>query len=298
MADAKIATLHHQLAYRLQDHCIDLAGYGTPDALFILAETADKVLTIVQAPKQIDSESLSKLFPTSWITNYEKLMEEERPVQTQECIFVKRSDGTVETIFKEPEEARASTSRPSIFKTQYMIQPVSADRTIPIVWFQSSGEPVYASHINGHFIWDTAPEECDEDCPCRNDYDEDEFLPSFFKPKGRLKLKRLSCRPIDFNTRRKDDPDYPWVGISEETRRRSDQEMKEEMKNHPLPIYRKAFRILEKEGFFDRHEKCQPISTMETTVAPPVPCYMASPAKPTLDLSSEEEYPPLPPTTS
>ena len=66
ISSAKIATLHHQLVYRLQNHALDLP---TPehhsDALMVLAES-DQIPTIIQIPRQIPQHELIKLIPLEW----------------------------------------------------------------------------------------------------------------------------------------------------------------------------------------------------------------------------------------
>ena len=65
VASSQIATLHQKVCYRVQDHAIGLNGYGSEDALFVLSETAEKAPTIVNAPRQMDADTLKKLVPTS-----------------------------------------------------------------------------------------------------------------------------------------------------------------------------------------------------------------------------------------
>ena len=69
---SKIATLHHQIVYRLQNHALDLpTAQTTSYALMILADT-DTIPTIIQIPKQIQKQELLKLMPLEWLTNYEQ----------------------------------------------------------------------------------------------------------------------------------------------------------------------------------------------------------------------------------
>ena len=62
ISTSKIATLHHQIVYRLQT---------TSDALMILADTNTNP-TIIQIPKQIQKQELLQLMPLEWLTNYEQ----------------------------------------------------------------------------------------------------------------------------------------------------------------------------------------------------------------------------------
>ncbi|KAH9780730.1 hypothetical protein KPL71_008191 [Citrus sinensis] len=84
ISSAKIATLHHQLVYRLQNHALDLP---TPehhsDTLMVLAES-DQIPTIIQIPRQIPCHELIKLMPLEWISNYEQFHNNTGPIQTSE----------------------------------------------------------------------------------------------------------------------------------------------------------------------------------------------------------------------
>ncbi|KAH9751001.1 hypothetical protein KPL71_014108 [Citrus sinensis] len=84
ISSAKIATLHHQLVYRLQNHALDLP---TPehhsDPLMVLAES-DQIPTIIQIPRQIPRHELIKLMPLEWISNYEQFHNNTTPIQTSE----------------------------------------------------------------------------------------------------------------------------------------------------------------------------------------------------------------------
>ena len=95
ISSAKIATLHHQLVYRLQNHALDLP---TPehhsDTLMVLAES-DQIPTIIQIPRQIPRHKLIKLMPLEWISNYEQFHNNTAPIQTSESMFERRQDGTV-----------------------------------------------------------------------------------------------------------------------------------------------------------------------------------------------------------
>ena len=100
ISSAKIATLQHQLVYRLQNYALDLL---TPehhsDALMVLAES-DQIPTIIQIPRQIPRHELIKLMPLEWISNYEKLHTNTSPIQTTESMFERISDGSVQMTFR------------------------------------------------------------------------------------------------------------------------------------------------------------------------------------------------------
>ena len=60
------ATLHHQIIYRIQDHCFDLPGEKefAGNALMVLAAEDQEIPTIIQVPRQIPREELRQLIAT------------------------------------------------------------------------------------------------------------------------------------------------------------------------------------------------------------------------------------------
>ena len=76
------ATLHYQMAYRLQDHALDLAVPSSTDALMISVDP-NQMATCTHIPRQIPTEELVKLLPGAWVTNYEKLWQPNTMAQTQ-----------------------------------------------------------------------------------------------------------------------------------------------------------------------------------------------------------------------
>lgn len=99
-------TLYHHIIYLLQNHSIDLPILGcSSDALLVVTNKEDEVPSIVQIPRRIPREDLIKLIPLEWVTNYEKYHLDKRPIQTQDATFRRSADGTVKTIFKNPEKA-------------------------------------------------------------------------------------------------------------------------------------------------------------------------------------------------
>jgi len=130
VSEALSATLHHQIIYRLQDHAIDLALPSCKDgALFVLANNQEDTPSIVQIPRNISQQELQKLVPMQWVTNYEKLHMNQKPMKLTEATFRRSIDGTVRTIFKAPEDTPSSNS--SIFQS-LMISPVIKERKIPL----------------------------------------------------------------------------------------------------------------------------------------------------------------------
>ncbi|KAH9716976.1 hypothetical protein KPL71_021655 [Citrus sinensis] len=178
VSSAKIATIHHQLVYRLQNHSLILP---TPpdlssDTLMILAESPD-IPTIIQIPRQIPRADLLKIMPLEWITTYEHFHQNTTPVQTSEPMYEKRPDGSVRLQFKPPPSAPAEPPRLSF--TCSMVQPVDI---IP--------EDVPGSG------------RCDSGCPCNDDEDDYSSRPkkkNIIYPACKLYL------PEDDD----DEPDYP-----------------------------------------------------------------------------------------
>ncbi|KAL0444948.1 UNVERIFIED_CONTAM: polyprotein [Sesamum latifolium] len=76
-----MATLHHQLVFRLQNHSLDLPNQGSRDAPMVLANSGTEVPTIIQIPRQILRKDLEKLVPTEWITNYESLQQQHETIR-------------------------------------------------------------------------------------------------------------------------------------------------------------------------------------------------------------------------
>ncbi|KAH9658323.1 hypothetical protein KPL70_023445 [Citrus sinensis] len=142
---SKIATLHHQIVYRLQNHALDLpTPYTTSNALMILADT-DTIPTIIQIPKQIQKQDLLQLMPLEWLTNYEHFHQNSEPVQTTEAIFDRRPNGQVKLSFQTP-DSKPFLDSPQLSYTAM----ITAD--------------VPKAHM------------CNLDCPCLDDMDIDEEL--------------------------------------------------------------------------------------------------------------------------
>jgi hypothetical protein len=78
--DTYQATLHYQMAYRVQNHAFDLVLPITNDALLITVDTNQRA-TCTHVPRQIPKEDLQKLL-LSWNTNYEKLHQSFVPIQS------------------------------------------------------------------------------------------------------------------------------------------------------------------------------------------------------------------------
>ncbi|KAL0444951.1 UNVERIFIED_CONTAM: polyprotein [Sesamum latifolium] len=118
-----MATLHHQLVFRLQNHSLDLPNQGSRDAPMVLANSGTEVPMIIQIPRQILRKDLEKLVPTEWITNYESLQQQHETIRATDFRFKRLPDGRVKTIFQ-----TQSAGEPSNPEFQLMITPILYQR--------------------------------------------------------------------------------------------------------------------------------------------------------------------------
>ncbi|KAH9780643.1 hypothetical protein KPL71_008154 [Citrus sinensis] len=205
---SKIATLHHQIVYRLQNHALNLpTPYTTSDALMILADT-DTIPTIIQIPKQIQKQELLKLMPLEWLTNCEHFHQNYEPIQTTEATFDRRPNGQVKLSFQTPDTKHVSDSPQLSYTAMITIVQTGQEKKLPIHGFSSEGYPVYPDKINGHFIWDV-PEAhmCNPDCPCLDDMNIDEELEVMRRKKK--KKKKSSYPPSSCKSFPPQPPPYP-----------------------------------------------------------------------------------------
>ncbi|KAH9780716.1 hypothetical protein KPL71_008186 [Citrus sinensis] len=129
VASVKIATLHHQLVYRLQNHALDLPS------------------------PEHHSDAL----------------------MTTESMFERRYDGTVRMIFRPPPTAPEEPPWLSFTYSAMVTAVQTTQEKLPITGFTSKGYPVYPAKLNGHFFWDSPGSgNCDPDCPCWDNWEEDD----------------------------------------------------------------------------------------------------------------------------
>ncbi|KAH9716875.1 hypothetical protein KPL71_021613 [Citrus sinensis] len=250
ISSAKIATLHHQLVYRLQNHALDLpAPEHHSDTLMVLAES-DQIPTIIQIPRQIPRHELIKLMPLEWISNYEQFHNNTAPIQTSESMFERRQDGTVRMTFKPPPSAPQEPPRLSFTYSSMLTAVQTAQEDLPITGFNSEGYPVYPAKHNGHFLWD-APGSgmCDPNCPCWDDWEEDDDYATTRKKKPKKKKPPVPCHHCD--PKPPSDPPPPPA---------------------PLPIYRKELKWIAKHC---KSEIPSPLSH-STPIVQPLACMMFS----------------------
>ncbi|KAL3614490.1 hypothetical protein CASFOL_041576 [Castilleja foliolosa] len=182
-----VVTLHHQMAYRVQNHAMDLSlPRDTEDALLIQLESQHNP-SCIHIPRQIPRDELIQLLLESWVTNYEKIHERSTPIQFVESSIQRRKDGAVEIAFKQQKDEKP---RPSAFCTEINTisavesnEPMDEERYlkgVPISSFDSKGHPVYVfADETGHKFFDI----CDCETCSMNTSDEDDT------PKRRRKKK-------------------------------------------------------------------------------------------------------------
>ncbi|GJS28656.1 putative zinc finger, CCHC-type containing protein [Tanacetum coccineum] len=128
------ATFHYQMAYRVQNHSLDILVPGQDnagDALMIDVDS-NATPTCTYVPRQLSREELVKLLPEKWITNYEQI--HQAPVRsTSAPEFVRHENGLVEIKF--------SSSQPksdNVFPTGiHMITPTDQEpaQEIKHIWW-------------------------------------------------------------------------------------------------------------------------------------------------------------------
>ncbi|KAH9780580.1 hypothetical protein KPL71_008133 [Citrus sinensis] len=267
ISSAKIATLHHQLVYRLQNHALDLpTAEHHSDTLMVLAES-DQIPTIIQIPRQIPRHELIKLMPLEWISNYEQFHNNTAPIQTSESMFERRQDGTIRMTFKPPPSAPQEPPRLSFTYSSMITAVQTAQEDLPITGFNYEGYPVYPTKHNGHFLWD-APGSgmCDPNCPCWDDWEEDDDYATTRKKKPKKKKPSVPCHHCD--PKPPSDPPPPPA---------------------PLPIYRKELKWIAKHC---KSEIPSPLSH-STPIVQPLACMMFS----STSSDSSSSFPSLEPHT-
>ncbi|KAH1197279.1 polyprotein [Glycine max] len=147
--------------------------------------------------------------PLQWVIGYEKLRENTKPFSTSQATFRRSIDGLVTTTFKKSDEASSSNSS-EVFHSLMIKPKVEEDSRMPIFAVKADGRVIYSDKVNGHFIWDVAPEMCDSDCSYDDhdgDTDDEDEGEGGWKPEPRP-YKR-SPPP----QRRSDPKNGPWTGI-------------------------------------------------------------------------------------
>ncbi|KAK1398016.1 hypothetical protein POM88_007879 [Heracleum sosnowskyi] len=146
VAGTFMATLHYQMAYRVQNHSFDLSlPRETNEALFLEID-AQSSSSCIHVPKQIPKDELVKLLPESWITHYEKIQKDNQPIHSAKSSIFRNKEGAVEIIFNKDDSA----SKTSIFSSE--INMIQED--VPIHSFNAKGNPNYEfKDEDGHIFW-------------------------------------------------------------------------------------------------------------------------------------------------
>ncbi|GJR02267.1 putative zinc finger, CCHC-type containing protein [Tanacetum coccineum] len=128
------ATFHYQMAYRVQNHSLDILVPGQDnagDALMIDVDS-NATPTCTYVPRQLSREELVKLLPEKWITNYEHIYQAHvRSTSAPE--FMRYENGLVEIKF--------SSSQPksdNVFPTGiHMITPTDQEpaQKVKHIWW-------------------------------------------------------------------------------------------------------------------------------------------------------------------
>ena len=153
--DTYAATLHYQLAYRLQNHAFDMAVSEmaqTDDALLIQVDSG-LTLMCTFVPRQLTRDQMISLFPESWITKYEALHQAVQPIESNNPFFIRKENGEVETRFL---KASLEKKDVTVFPTQMaMLQPVPyvGEKCLIIKAFCEDGKPCYEGKSPSGHIW-------------------------------------------------------------------------------------------------------------------------------------------------
>ena len=86
------------MAYKIQNHAIDLALLTSTDTLMIHVDS-HQVPSCTHIPRQISTKELKNVLPSYWITKYEKLYQPQVAVQSLKPIFKTLKDGSMEITF-------------------------------------------------------------------------------------------------------------------------------------------------------------------------------------------------------
>ena len=97
--DSIAVTLHYQMAYRVQNHALDLTLLGCEVALLRRVDEQHSA-TCTHVPRYISRTDLIQLLLETWITDYEKILRAaSRPIESSDSKMVDKVDGSVEIQF-------------------------------------------------------------------------------------------------------------------------------------------------------------------------------------------------------
>ena len=149
------ATLHYQLAYRLQNHAFDMVVPDIAQSNDVLLIQVDPGMTpmCTFVPRQLNKDQMMSLFPESGITKYEMFHQATKPIQSKDPLFIRKANGEVETKFL---MAPSKKKDVTVFPTQItMLQPVSyvGEEGLQIKAFREDGKPCYEGKSPSDHIW-------------------------------------------------------------------------------------------------------------------------------------------------
>ncbi|CDP21822.1 unnamed protein product [Coffea canephora] len=177
--DAIAATLHYQMAYRVQNHALDLTIPGGEDALLIQVDEKNST-SCTHIPRQISKSDLVQLLPNSWITDYENLhTQANEPLESSNSRITKTIEGRTSISFDHSHLKSSSKRIPSIMLAEVPMQLPTQEGKLwghyeencekgflqdIIEHFDKNGEAVYhfQDPTSGHIYFDTCTncEEC------------------------------------------------------------------------------------------------------------------------------------------
>ncbi|CDP21296.1 unnamed protein product, partial [Coffea canephora] len=177
--DAIAATLYYQMAYRVQNHALDLTVPGGEDALLIQVDEKNST-SCTHIPRQIFKSDLVQLLPNSWITDYENLhTQANEPLESSNSRITKTIEGRTSISFDHSHLKISSKIIPSIMLAEIPMQLPTQEGKLwgryeenckkgflqdIIEHFDKNGEAVYhfQDPISGHIYFDTRTncEEC------------------------------------------------------------------------------------------------------------------------------------------
>ena len=88
--------------------------------------------TIIQIPKQIQTQELLKLMPLEWLTNYEHFHQNSEPVQATKATFERRQNGQVKLSFQTPEPKPVSETPRFSYTAMITAVQTGQEKKLPI----------------------------------------------------------------------------------------------------------------------------------------------------------------------
>nr|GEU31482.1 putative zinc finger, CCHC-type [Tanacetum cinerariifolium] len=124
------ATFHYQMAYRVQNHSLDILVPGQDNARDALLIDVDSnaTPTCTYVPRQLSPDELVKLLLEKWITNYEQI--HQAPVRsTSAPEFVRHENGLVEIKFSSS-QSKSDNSENVVAQNKFLVKILSQQSMI------------------------------------------------------------------------------------------------------------------------------------------------------------------------